>query len=70
MSARGGAPLSQLTFSVLIKAKNRLRDQLEIVGLHRPVEQPVFSEGQLAPMLELGKAEIRRIGEIQRSILR
>jgi hypothetical protein len=39
------------------------------VELHRPGEEAVFSDGQLIPMLELGKAEIRRLVEIQESIL-
>ena len=41
----------------------------EIVELPRPGEQAVFSDGPLIPMLELSKAEIRRLVEIQESIL-
>ena len=37
-------------------ARRRRRDQLEFVELHRPGEEAVFSDGQLIPMLELGKA--------------
>ena len=50
-------------------ARRRLRDQLEFMELHRSGEEAVFSDGQLISMLELGKAEIRRLVEIQESIL-
>jgi ribonuclease PH len=53
----------------LIGQRRRLRDQLEFVELQTSGEEAVFSDGQLIPMLELGKAEIRRLVEIQESIL-
>ena len=56
-------------FLDLIRQRRRPHDQLEIVELHRSGEEAVFSDGQLIPMLELGKAEIRRLVEIQESIL-
>jgi ribonuclease PH len=56
-------------FLDLIRQRRRLRDQLEFVELQRSGEEAVFSDGQLIPMLELGKAEIRRLVEIQESIL-
>jgi ribonuclease PH len=56
-------------FLDLIRQRRRLRDQLEFVELQRSGEEAVFSDGQLIPMLELGKAEIRRLVEIRESIL-
>ena len=42
-------------FLDLIRQRRRLRDQLEIVDLQMPGEEAVFSDGQLTPILELGK---------------
>ena len=50
-------------------ARPRPRDQLEFVELPRPGEEGGFSDGPLISMLELGKAEIRRLVKIQESIL-
>ena len=55
-------------FLDLIRQRRRLRDQLEFVELQRSGEEAVFSDGKLI-LLELGKAEIRRLAEIQESIL-
>ena len=46
-----------------------MTDQLEFVEVQGSGEEAVFSSEQLAGMLELGKAGIRRLLEIQNSIL-
>ena len=46
-----------------------MTDQLEFVELQGSGEEAVFSDEQLAAMLGLGKAGIRRLLEIQESIL-
>ena len=69
MSAQLRRSLKSAGVLNLLRQRRRLRDQLEIVELHRPGEEAVFSDGQLIPMLELGKAEIRRLVEIQESSL-
>jgi ribonuclease PH len=46
-----------------------MTDQLEFVEVQGSGEEAVFSSEQLAGMLELGKAGIRRLLEIQDSIL-
>ena len=69
MSARLRRSLKSADVLNLLRQRGRLRDQLETVELHRPGGEAVFSDGQLTPMLERGKAEIRRLVEIQESIL-
>jgi ribonuclease PH len=46
-----------------------MTDQLEFVELQGSGEEAVFSDSQLAAMLELGKAGIRRLVDIQESVL-
>jgi ribonuclease PH len=46
-----------------------MTDQLEFVELQGSGEEAVFSDDQLGAMLGLGKAGIRRLVQIQESIL-
>jgi len=46
-----------------------MTDRLEFVELQGSGEEAVFSDAQLAALLELGRGGIRRLLEIQNSIL-